>query len=659
MSSDVDMDETLRRTMSRLSAFVDTQWDPRVSLRSSPARLSGRCGVDRLPDASLASESGQPSRGERSASSVRLDTSIEWRATLGEGGMGQVRLAVQKALGRTVAVKVLRDDADDDQAARLLLREAVVTGAVEHPNVVPIHDVRVDDRMGPCVILKHIEGTTWDVLMHDPERLAREHDVSDALVWHLRVAIQICNAIGFAHSRGIVHRDIKPENVMVGAFGEVYVLDWGIARKLSPNESGRELQADEAPIPSSSGEGICGTPCYLAPEMLLPEMGTIGPATDVFLIGATLFELVSGAPPHGGKTLEEVIRNALLCEVRVPDHVPDELAEIIETCMQRDPADRFGSVAALRARLEGFLSHLSSIRIADGALSSIDRLEAIAANKYVPIDRQETFRLFGGASFGISAALREWPDNEVATDGRLRLITAMVEIELRDGDPRTAEAVLAPFDDPPKHLLERIASAKRAQEEREKAIRRDAMLGRDHDPRTGRRTRRGIGIIVALVWTSIPLVPAVAKNTFRGELLSAFALISAVSIVMLIGVGIWGRQSLSASHLNRSALMTSIAVPATQLVICGCAYVGDWGSQQLLASFFVAWTVIAVLTAIHLRAAFAIPAVFYLSALLSLLLRPELVWAVVTLGNAVLALVVTIVWRGESVAPSARIEPPE
>lgn len=647
MSTERDLDETLRRTMSSLSAFVDTQWDPRVSLGSSPARLSGSRSVDRPQPVLAGSGISGSGRGEPSASSIRLDTSIEWRETLGEGGMGQVRLAVQSALGRTVAVKILRDDAGDEQAVRLLLREAAVTGAVEHPNVVPIYDVRVEDGVGPCVILKHIEGTTWDVLMHDPERLAREHGVSDALVWHLRVAIQICNAIGFAHSRGIVHRDIKPENVMIGAFGEVYVLDWGIARKVSLADSGREPEREEAPIPSSSGEPICGTPCYLAPEMLLPELGPIGPKTDVFLLGATLYELVSGAPPHRGKTLEEVLRDAILWEARAPGEIPDELAEIIKTCMQRNPSDRFESVAELRARLESFLSHLSSIRIADRALISVDRLEEVAQDAETPVDRQEAYRLFGGSRFGFSAALREWPENEVATDGLVRAMTAMVEIELRSGDARTAEAVVAPFDDPPRELLERIERAKRDQEERERAIRRDAERGRAHDPQTGKRTRRALGVMILFGWTLVPVGPAILGWLPDDNVLVPFVGVSLVSGAVILAFGFWARESLRASVLNKTAMATLLAVPLLQLTMCAVAYVAHWSDHRLFSSIIITWVSIALLITIFFFRWFALTAAAYVAVLITHETYPSYHWQVVALANGLTAVLVAIAWRGD------------
>ena len=149
--------------------------------------------------------------------------------TLGEGGMGVVRLARQVALDRPVAVKTLKDAVRSRDMSLELLREAWITGSLEHPNVVPVYDLAMDPEGGPAIVLKRIEGVVWRDLLQDPEAVRQRFGAGDLLDWNLRTLISVCNAVAFAHERGIVHRDLKPENVMLGRFGEVYVLDWGIA----------------------------------------------------------------------------------------------------------------------------------------------------------------------------------------------------------------------------------------------------------------------------------------------------------------------------------------------------------------------------------------------------------------------------------------------
>jgi serine/threonine protein kinase len=154
---------------------------------------------------------------------------VRLRGRLGEGGMGEVLLAEQVSMERDVAVKRLKPEARNDYSTLKLLQEAWVTGYLEHPNVIPVYDITVDAQGSPLILLKRIHGVAWGELMDDPETVRRRWGAADLLEWNLRVLMQVCDAVQFAHGRGIVHRDLKPENVMVGEHGEVYVVDWGIA----------------------------------------------------------------------------------------------------------------------------------------------------------------------------------------------------------------------------------------------------------------------------------------------------------------------------------------------------------------------------------------------------------------------------------------------
>jgi len=213
----------------------------------------------------------RPSRAIATSARIAMTTAasqsaLVLREKLGEGGMAVVYVAVQTALGREVAVKTARDG--DLDAARALVDEARITGALEHPNIVPVHDVGRDDQGRPLIVLKRIEGTPWS-----------ETIATAKLEWNLEQLVHVCRAVAFAHSRGILHRDLKPANVMVGEFGETYVLDWGIA----------------LPVDSHNDE-VAGTLAYMAPEMLAAEVLTV--RADVYLLGATLYEIVAGEPPH-------------------------------------------------------------------------------------------------------------------------------------------------------------------------------------------------------------------------------------------------------------------------------------------------------------------------------------------------------------------------
>ena len=259
------------------------------------------------------------------------------RETLGEGGMGVVRAAEQVSLGRQVAVKTVKGAlAGNPQVTLRLLREAWLAGRVEHPNVVPIYDLGLDDAGRPHIAMRLVEGTSWDELLRDPELVRTRHGATDALEWHLRVLVQVTQAVSRAHAKGIVHRDIKPENVMIGEFGEVYLLDWGIAVSLVADPEGR------LPLAADAKEAA-GTPCYMAPEMLGGPQPLIDERTAVYLLGATLHEIVTGQPPHRGAEFGDMVRSILDSTPLFPPDVPRELAAICTRAMRRLRKGRYAS----------------------------------------------------------------------------------------------------------------------------------------------------------------------------------------------------------------------------------------------------------------------------------------------------------------------------
>ena len=210
--------------------------------------------------------------------------------------------ARQASIDRHVAIKMIRRDmaADADQRQKFLA-EAVVTGDLDHPNIVPIYDLGIDDAGALFYSMKRVKGTPWI-------KVIRKKSLDE----NLEILMKVADAVAFAHSRGVVHRDLKPENVMLGDFGEVLVMDWGLAL-LAPRF--RHLGS----ITQSGGMG--GTPAYMAPEMASGPLERIGPPSDVYLLGAILYEIITGRPPHAGKDVMQlpVCRRAQ----RDPAHATD------------------------------------------------------------------------------------------------------------------------------------------------------------------------------------------------------------------------------------------------------------------------------------------------------------------------------------------------
>jgi hypothetical protein len=352
---------------------------------------------------------------------------LEGRDRIGEGGMGQVRLAEQVSLGREVAVKSLLPHRRSTAHIEALTREARIVGRLEHPNIVPIHALGWDDEHGPVLVMKRVEGEEWgDVL--ERERAAEGGVLSEHFLQrHLRILIEIANAIAFAHSRGVIHRDVKPGNVMLGPYGETYLLDWGVAFALE----------DGAP-PSNQ---LVGTPSYMAPEMV--EGAAVGATTDVYLLGATLHRILTGTNRNGGETMEEVLMSAWSAPPQAyPALVPAGLAAICNQACSRESTARYASADAFREAIEEFLRY----RSASLALERAERDERVFLSLLdEPTSREQRVAVasrFNGARYGFEEARREWPENERARAGLARVIERMARYKLERGDLHAASVLL-------------------------------------------------------------------------------------------------------------------------------------------------------------------------------------------------------------------------
>jgi serine/threonine-protein kinase len=278
---------------------------------------------------------------------------------LGEGGMGEVLLAHDDHIGREVAVKRIRGlDPTAEELSRFL-REARVQGRLEHPAVVPVHDLAIDRDGRPFFVMKRLTGTTLQELL---VRLRTGAGDGAALRRRmLRAFVDVCLAIEFAHSRGIVHRDLKPANIMLGDFGEVYVLDWGVARALTetaaPGGPPSGVQPAAADLRLDTGDTlvgtVLGTPAYMAPEQLAGERA--GPAADLYALGCILFEIVAGSPLHTQRSVGEALTQPpARPSARRPD-APPELDAICERATAIDPEARLGSARALGDAVQAYL----------------------------------------------------------------------------------------------------------------------------------------------------------------------------------------------------------------------------------------------------------------------------------------------------------------
>ncbi|RME55622.1 MAG: PEGA domain-containing protein, partial [Deltaproteobacteria bacterium] len=324
-------------------------------------RVTGSLGTPRLP----AIVPLRPSEGEPLRQGKGKYTLLN---VVGRGGMGEVVRAFDHDLGRFVAIKRLsphRHHAHSEDARIALLFEARLTGRLEHPNIVPIHEV-VFDETSAFYTMKLVSGKSLHEIIEELREGSQE--VAEFTPYRLlQIFAQVCQAIHFAHVSGVIHRDLKPANIMVGKYGEVLVMDWGLARPL--DRPGSEFDTLMAKLRSlrQSVEGettvgtIKGTPGYLSPEQALGKNDELDERTDIFLLGATLYELLTWRKPYTGRKLGELLQaarqgNFLPPRQRAPErNIHPILEEIVLTAMAFRPEDRYPTAYDLYKAVEAFL----------------------------------------------------------------------------------------------------------------------------------------------------------------------------------------------------------------------------------------------------------------------------------------------------------------
>jgi serine/threonine-protein kinase len=286
---------------------------------------------------------------------------------LARGGMSVIHTVFDRVMQRQVAMKVYDGRRDPVGLARFL-DEARLTGALDHPNIVPVHDVQQDDGPLPTrFTMKLVQGETLaDLLERDGDRRLE----STRLEEFLRIFLKVCDAVSFAHSRGVIHCDVKPSNVMVGSHGQVYLMDWGVAwePERSPDEG-------SPPRDASPQGAVSGTPAYMAPEQAWGRTADIDRRTDIYGLGGLLYATLTLRPPHDGRDGNHDLELARAGKVTPPHEatedgpLPPGLCEITMRALDPDPKRRFPSVELLREAVEGFLrggGWFSAVHFAQG-----------------------------------------------------------------------------------------------------------------------------------------------------------------------------------------------------------------------------------------------------------------------------------------------------
>ncbi|HQX50084.1 MAG TPA: protein kinase, partial [Planctomycetaceae bacterium] len=452
------------------------QDDPRVTL-NAVTRGDVCDALKALADADInQSLSSWPAGGPVLVESVgesSTDSSAKsrytWLSEVGKGGLGKVWLARDNYLAREVALKEIVPGSASKDAIRMLIKEAQITGQLQHPNIVPVYEVNRGGR--PFYTMKLVKGETLSKAIQQhhgqfaisspkvaPDTLhtfvqtatpksggaagPADHvaAMSLSMLRLMSVFLNVCDALAYAHSRGVIHRDLKPQNIVLGDYGEAIVLDWGLARKLDQkdNDAASIRVTGDAQTEATQAGSIMGSPPYMAPEQATGQIDMIDQRTDIYGLGAILFEILTGRAPHrkvGNESIVNLLHRIATGEtphVRdIEPRIPEELDAICAKAMAKSCVERYQTTKDLKAAILEFQVHEESIDLAATAAADLDHAR-----------RSNDYQDFSRAMFGFEEALRQWPANTRASDGVAETRTEYAECAFQRGDYDLALSLL-------------------------------------------------------------------------------------------------------------------------------------------------------------------------------------------------------------------------
>lgn len=394
-------------------------------------------------------------RGRDISATLQEELHVDYslKNIIGQGGFGEVWDSIQTSMGRTVAVKRLKDageitdtklQSESYQELKLdFRREAITTSLLEHPNIVPVHDLGEDEKGRPLLAMKLLKGDTWDSLLRNDRKVLTTPEMIQK---HLPILIDVSQAVAFGHSKGIIHRDLKPSQVMVGEYGEVILMDWGIALLYDPGklDSDFEDMMDQLAPTHEHAVNPAGTPAYMAPEQTKESASDIGPWTDVYLLGGILYYILAGCAPHACGNAAEAFRHASKGKVKPPKfrkpeyEIPDELDTICVKALEELPHDRYTNVQEFIEAVQSYIS------------GSTRKSESKEITKTVINELEgeiKDYQRLNELQNSLIRAINLWPDNLEANNLQKKLAKDFVVLAMENDDLVLARLMLRSIQD--------------------------------------------------------------------------------------------------------------------------------------------------------------------------------------------------------------------
>jgi serine/threonine protein kinase len=420
----------------------------------------------------------------------------EVQKILGRGGMGVVCTAKQKSLQREVALKMAIPVGKTGDSVKMGLEqftnEAYVTAGLDHPNVVPVYTLARDPTGRLFFTMKRVTGLSWEELLSPTlirnrkerekvEERSRKMTFED----HLDIWMKVADAVAYAHSKGVIHRDLKPENVMLGSFGEVLLMDWGLAMVYG--------ERNPYALDPKKKPQLVGTPGYLAPEMATGKMTKLSPPTDVYLLGGILYRLLTGKAPHTAESIGAAVNHAARGKVDPPETVEGaklvdpEISRIVMKALAKRMEDRYQGIPELQEDVRGYRANSQSLTVTLRALEMLGEARELVSSgggddpDVRHLKKDDAAVAYGKLSEAIGSfrqAVALWPGNQQAVHGLLIAWTLQVKLALDRGDLTLAQSHLETVDDLPDEEEFQVRANKLSRELRRKQRQQDALARR-------------------------------------------------------------------------------------------------------------------------------------------------------------------------------------